>query len=100
MNYRKSYSDIGKLYLESKLNENVPMQVRQDPREIGDSRYDPKTGASYEDEVTDAVEAFEQLSAALKSGRINWKSQSVPDNTITLYTGDEKTVVVQVVGFD
>lgn len=99
MNYRKSYSDIGKLYLESRIAENIPSYAKQDPREMGDSRYDPNTGASYEDEVTDAVEAFEQLSTALKSGRVNWKTESVPDNTITLYTGGEKAVVVQVVGF-
>jgi hypothetical protein len=100
MNYRKSYSDIGKIYLESKLNENVPSYDRPDPREMGDSRYDPKTGAPYEDDVTDAVEAFEQLSNALKTGKINWKAESVTEGTITVYTGGDKAVVIQVVGFD
>jgi hypothetical protein len=95
MNYRKSYSDIGKLYLESKLNE---ADVRRAPNEINDPRYDPMTGASYEDEVTDAIQAFEQLSQALKTGKVNWKSESVNDNTITIYTGGEKAVVVKVVG--
>lgn len=99
MNYRKSYSDIGKLYLESKLNENAPMQVRQDPREADPSR-DPFEENPLDTMPAEAVIAFEELTNALKNGRINIKSTKELNNTITLYTGGEKPVVIQVLGFE